>query len=369
MLFLYLPLANFMSFSIGIVGLPNVGKSTLFNALTKSKQADAQNYPFCTIDPNVGVVEVPDERLKKLSEVSKSKKVIPTAIEFVDIAGLVKGASEGEGLGNKFLSHIREVNAIAQVVRSFEDPNIVHVHNKVDPKSDTEVIGLELILADMQTVGSRLEKTKKQAKGAALKEKQKELDLLERVFKHLESGHPANKLEYNEDEKLILKDLRLLTMKPMLYVVNVEELSVAESVNAVEEGIKQIVVSAKLESELAALEENEAKEYLKSLNVEETGLDKLIKASYELLDLVTFFTSGEPETRAWTVKKGTKAPLAAGVIHTDFIKGFIKADVANWQDFVNNKGWSGIKENGKLRLEGKDYEVKDGDTIYFHVGV
>ena len=354
--------------SIGIVGLPNVGKSTLFNALTRSKQADAQNYPFCTIEPNIGVVEVPDERLQKLADVSKSKKIIPTAIEFYDIAGLVKGASEGEGLGNKFLSHIRETDAIVQVVRAFEGGNITHVHNKIDPKDDAEVINLELILADWQTVSNRLEKTKKNAKGSALKDAQKEINLLEKVYKQLEAGKPARLLEYNEDEMNILKDLHLLSMKPILYVVNTDELQIADfRLPNIENEASQINISAKLEAELAELSEEDAKEYMKELGMEQSGLDKLIKESYKLLDLVTFLTSGEPETRAWTVKKGTKGPQAAGVIHTDFIKGYIKADVCKWEDFVRFHGWSGIKESGKLRLEGKEYIVSDGDVIYFHV--
>ena len=359
----------FIMLSLGIVGLPNVGKSTLFNALTRSKQADAQNYPFCTIEPNVGVVEVPDERLAKLSEVSKSKKIIPTAIEFYDIAGLVKGASEGEGLGNKFLSHIRETDAIVQVVRAFVDSNVTHVHNKVDPKNDAEVINLELILADWQTVSKRLEKTKKNAKGSALKDAQKEIDLLEKIYKQLEAGKPARLLEYTEDEMKIVRDLHLLTMKPMLYVVNTDEAGSRkpEAVND-NELDNQIYVCAKLEAELADLSPEDAKEYMKELGMEQSGLDKLIIESYKLLDLVTFLTSGEPETRAWTVKRGTKGPQAAGVIHTDFIKGYIKADVCKWEDFVQFGGWSGIKESGKLRLEGKEYIVEDGDTVYFHIG-
>ncbi len=359
-----------MSFSIGIVGLPNVGKSTLFNALTRSKQADAANYPFCTIDPNVGVVEVPDMRLQKLSEVAKSKKIIPTAIEFVDIAGLVKGASEGEGLGNKFLSHIREVDAIAQVVRAFSDSNVIHVNNKVDPKNDSEIINLELALADLQTVSKRLDMAKKAAKGVVAKDKEAEINLLARIKTQLEAGKPARALEYSDDEKIILKELQLLTAKPMLYVVNTDEGAPLDSRlhgNDSEAGVTEIQVSAKLEAELADLSVEEAKEYLKTAGVTETGLDKLIVASYKLLDLVTFLTSGEPETRAWTVKNGVKAPEAAGVIHTDFIKGFIKADVCNWQDFVSAGGWSKIKETGKLRLEGKDYVVRDGDVIYFHI--
>jgi len=351
--------------SLGIVGLPNVGKSTLFNALTKSKQAEAQNYPFCTIEPNVGVVEVPDERLNKLADVSKSKKIIPTAIEFYDIAGLVKGASEGEGLGNKFLSHIRECDAIVQVVRNFEDGNITHVHGKIDPKDDSEVINLELIIADWQTVSKRLDKTKKSAKGVVAKEIKKELELLEKLDKHLETGKPARTLEYTDDEKEIVRDLHLLSMKPMLYVINIEEGGHTDI--QVEEGVPQIEISAKIEAELAELSDEDAKEYMKELDMDTSGLDKLITESYKLLNLVTFLTSGEPETRAWTVEENTKAPDAAGVIHTDFVKGFIKADVCKYEDFVECGGWNGVKEKGKIQLEGKEYIIKDGDTIYFHI--
>ncbi len=358
-----------MSFSIGIIGLPNVGKSTLFNALTRSKQADAQNYPFCTIDPNIGVVEVPDERLKMLADVSKSKKIIPTVIEFVDIAGLVQGASEGAGLGNKFLSHIREVDAIAQVVRTFTDSNVIHVNNKVDPKNDVAVINLELSLADLQTVGKRLENTKKSLKSGPEKKVLKQVELLERVYAQLEEGKPARTLDYSEEEKEIVKEMQLLTMKPMLYVINTDENPNISEQDIGEKGEEHIVVSAKLEAELAELSENDARDYLKELGMKETGLDKLIRASYKLLGLITFLTSGEPETRAWTIKQGTTAPEAAGVIHTDFIKGFIKADVCDWQDFVHHGGWGGIKTSGKLRLEGKDYVVRDGDTIYFHINV
>ncbi len=356
-----------MSLKIGIVGLPNVGKSTLFNALTKSKQAEAQNYPFCTIDPNVGVVEVPDERLQKLSEISKSKKIIPTVIEFVDIAGLVAGASEGAGLGNKFLSHIRECDAIAQVVRAFSDSNVIHVANRVNPQEDADVINLELSLADLQTVDKRLNNTKKAAKGAAAKDKEKEINVLTRVLENLQKGIPARNLEYDDDETLIMRDLQLLTMKPMLYVVNVDEGGSAEGLNLGGGKAMQIEVSAKLEAEFADLSEAESKEYLQQLGVKETGLEKLIVAGYKLLNLVTFLTSGEIETRAWTVRSGAKAPEAAGVIHTDFIKGFVKVDVVNWQDFVEHGGWNKIKETGKMRLEGKEYIVKDGDVVYFHI--
>ena len=353
-----------MSLSVGIVGLPNVGKSTLFNALTRSKQAQAQNYPFCTIDPNVGVVEVPDARLQNLAEVSKSQKTIPTVIEFVDIAGLVKGASEGDGLGNKFLSHIREVDAIVQVVRSFSDTNVIHVNNKVNPQEDADVINLELALADLQTVTKKLATVKRDAKGAAAKDFEKQLELFSRVEARLQAGKPARDLEYNEDETLWMKELQLLTIKPMLYVVNVDEGGKAIQID---EKTPQIEISAKLEAELADLSAEEAKDYLKELGLNEAGLDRLITASYKLLDLITFLTSGEPETRAWTVKRGAKAPEAAGVIHTDFVKGFVKADVVNWQDFVSAGGWSKIKETGKMRLEGKDYVVKDGDVCYFHI--
>ncbi len=356
-----------MSFSIGIVGLPNVGKSTLFNALTRSKQAQAQNYPFCTIDPNVGVVEVPDNRLAQLSKSSESKKIIPTVIEFVDIAGLVKGASEGQGLGNKFLSHIREVDAIAQVVRAFSDSNVIHVNNKVDPKDDADVINLELALADLQTVSKRLDNAKKAAKGVAAKDFAKQIELLEKVNAQLQQGKPARELEYDEEEMEIMRELQLLTMKPMLYVVNIDESQNNENKFVPPAGTEMIEISAKLEAELAELSVEEAAEYLQSLGMSQTGLDKLVTASYKLLELVTYFTSGEVETRAWTVKKNTKAPNAAGVIHTDFVKGFIKADVCDWKDFVEFGGWSGIKTSGKLRLEGKDYIVKDGDTVYFHI--
>lgn len=355
--------------SIGIVGLPNVGKSTLFNALTHSKQANAQNYPFCTIEPNVGIVEVPDIRLQKLAEIEKSQKVVPTAIQFIDIAGIVKGASVGEGLGNKFLSHIRECDAIAQVVRGFVNDDIIHVHNKVDPKDDAVVINLELILADLQTVTKRLENAHKKARGVIPKEVAKEIEVLERVKAALEAEKPARSLEYTEEDMVVMKELCLLTMKPMMYVVNVDEQAIVGKQNLViEEGVPHVYICAQTEAELSDLSAEDAKEYMQSLGMEQSGLDKIILAGYKLLDLITFLTAGEPEARAWTVKSGAKAPEAAGVIHTDFIKGFIKADVVSFQDFVELGGWSKVKGTAKIRLEGKEYIVQDGDVVYFHVG-
>ncbi len=356
-----------MSLKIGIVGLPNVGKSTLFNALTRSKQADAQNYPFCTIEPNVGIVQVPDERLEKLAAVSKSQKIIPTAIEFVDIAGIVKGASEGEGLGNKFLAHIRETDAIAHIVRAFNDSNIIHVQNRVDPKDDADIINLELILADLETASKRLDTVRRNAKGAAAKESAEQLAVMERLVKHLEASQPARSLDLTDEEKDLVRDLHLITMKPMMYVVNVDELGASNSDIILEPGVPHIYVCARMEAELADLSPTEAADYMKDLGITESGLDKIIKAGYKLLDLITFLTSGEPETRAWTVKRGAKGPEAAGVIHTDFVKGYVKAEVTTWQDFVEFNGWTGVKEKGKMRLEGKDYVVADGDTVYFHI--
>lgn len=354
--------------SIGIVGLPNVGKSTLFNALMKSKLAEAANYPFCTIEPNIGVVEVPDARLAPLATTSKSGKIIPTAIQFVDIAGIVKGASEGEGLGNKFLTHIREADAIVQVVRAFEDGNIIHVSGKVDPKDDSDVINLELALADLATVSKRLDKTKRDAKGAAAKGKEIEIAVLEKLNAQLEAGKATRELEFNDDEKLIVRDLHLLTMKPMMYVVNVEEAMVGKTDFSPIFGTTPYVeISAKIESEIAELNSEDAKMFMDDLGMKETGLDRLIVAGYKLLNLITYFTSGEQETRAWTVTRGTLGPDAAGVIHTDFVKGYIKADVASVADFVELGGWPGVKEKGKMQLVGKDYEVKDGDVCYFHI--
>lgn len=366
-----------MALCVGIVGLPNVGKSTLFNAITKAG-AEAANYPFCTIDPNVGVVEVPDERLKKLADIVNPQRILPTAFEFVDIAGLVKGASRGEGLGNKFLSHIREVNAIAHVVRCFEDSNITHVAGKVDPLSDIETINLELILADMETVERRMERARKGIKGGD-KKAQRELEVLERLKTAFESGKPARTVEMDEEERLLIRDLHLLTVKPVLYVANVSEDEAAnadknEHVRAVgkfaaEEGAEAVVISAKVESEIAELEGEDRDLFLQELGLQESGLDRLIKAAYKLLGLITYFTAGEKEVRAWTIRKGTKAPAAAGVIHSDFEKGFIRAEVVAYEDLVGAGSMNAAREKGLLRLEGKEYVVQDGDIMHFRFNV
>lgn len=360
-----------MSLSLGIVGLPNVGKSTLFNALTRSKLAPAENYPFCTIEPNIGIVEVPDDRLAQLSAISKSEKTVPAAIRFVDIAGLVKGASEGAGLGNKFLAHIREVDAIVQVVRAFTDTNIIHVNNKVDPADDASVINLELILADLETVTKRFDRAKKSARGVIPKETQLEIAILEKLLVCLGEGKRAATLVWGEEEAQVVKELQLLTTKPMMYVVNIDEPGAknrdSELLSTIPSDCPVVNVCARLEAELSELTPAEGKEYMTDLGMHESGLDQIIRAGYALLNLVTYFTSGEPETRAWTISKDMTAPLAAGVIHTDFIKGFVKADVTGWADFVSLGGWGGVRDKGKLRVEGKEYVVRDGDVCYFHI--
>jgi len=355
-----------MPLSLGIVGLPNVGKSTLFNALTRSKQANAQNYPFCTIEPNTGVVEVPDARLAPLADISKSKKIVPTIVEFVDIAGLVRGASKGEGLGNKFLAHIREVDAIVQVVRGFSDPNVTHVHSKVDPNEDIAVVETELALADLETAKKRLEGLHRQAKAGVDKKLTAQTLLLEEIIAGLEQGISVRDHEKHTEFKELFSDLHLMTAKPQMVVVNTDE--GAQSAPELNTKSPIICVSAKLEAELADLSEEEAGAYLKELGITETGLDKMIVAGYKLLNLITFLTSGEPETRAWTVPAGATAPQAAGVIHTDFEKTFIRAEVVNWKDFVAHRGWAGAKEKGLVRIEGKEYIMQDGDTCYFRVG-
>ena len=357
---------------LGIVGLPNVGKSTLFNAITKAG-AEAANYPFCTIEPNVGVVTVPDERLKVLHDMYNSRKTIYTTIEFYDIAGLVKGASKGEGLGNKFLGHIREVAAIVHVVRCFDDPNVVHVDGKVDPVSDIETINLELIMSDMEVLERRIQKTTKNLKGD--KSLQKELDLLNKVNDFLASGKSARAMELEDDEAEFVKSLDLLSYKPVIYAANVSEDDAAAEDNeyvqkvrdfAATEGSDVVVVCAKIEAEMSELEDDEKAMFLEEMGISESGLDKLVKASYRLLDLISFLTAGEPEVRAWTIKRGTKAPGAAGKIHTDFEKGFIRAETIAYDKLIECGGnLATAKEKGLIRSEGKDYIVKDGDVIHF----
>lgn len=357
---------------LGIVGLPNVGKSTLFNAITKAG-AEAANYPFCTIEPNIGVVTVPDERVTKLSEVYNSKKTIYTTIEFCDIAGLVKGASRGEGLGNKFLGHIREVEAIVHVVRCFEDENIVHVDGTIDPVNDIETINTELIIADTEVLERRIQKAAKQLK--ADKSIQKELDLLNRINDFLMTGQSARMMELDEEEAEYVKSLDLLSYKPVIYAANVSEDDAASETNeyvervrefAAKENSEVVVVCAKIESELSELDDEEKAMFLEELGIEESGLDKLIKSSYSLLNLISFITTGEDETRAWTIKRGTLAPQAAGRIHTDFEKGFIRSETIAYDKLMEAGGKLSVaKEHGWLRSEGKDYEVKDGDICHF----
>ena len=363
---------------LGIVGLPNVGKSTLFNSLTKAG-AESANYPFCTIDPNVGVVPVPDERLQKLASLYNSAKITPAVIEFVDIAGLVKGASKGEGLGNQFLSNIREVDAIVHVVRCFDDPNVVHVDGSVNPLRDIETIDLELIFSDMEILERRIAKTTKSAMGN--KALAKELEILKAMYAHLEEGKLARSYETeDEDELAFISSLNLLTWKPVIFAANVAEDDLADDAAgnayvqevrkfAAENGSEVFVICAQIEQEIAELDEDEKKMFLEDLGLKESGLDKLIAASYRLLGLISYLTSGETETRAWTIKVGTKAPQAAGKIHSDFERGFIKAEVVNYQDLLDCGTYTAAKEKGLVRMEGKEYVVKDGDVILFRFNV
>ncbi len=364
-----------MSLKCGIVGLPNVGKSTLFNALTKAGIA-AENYPFCTIEPNVGIVEVPDPRLEKLAAIAKPQKLIPAAVEFVDIAGLVAGASKGEGLGNQFLANIRETDAIAHVVRCFEDPNVIHVAGKVDPVSDIETIGTELALADLAAVDKQLSKNAKAAKAGNDKEAQRLVAVLEKVQAALDQGRPARSVALSREELVVIKPLFLLTMKPTLYVANVAEggfkdnpLLAQVEQHAQKEGAGVVAISAALEAQIADMSAEDKGVFLSDMGLEEAGLNRVIRAAYSLLGLQTYFTAGPKEVRAWTVPVGASAPQAAGVIHTDFERGFIRAEVVAYEDFVANKGEHGAREAGKLRVEGKDYVVRDGDVMHFRFNV
>ena len=361
-----------MGFKCGIVGLPNVGKSTLFNALTQTAAAQAANYPFCTIEPNVGEIAVPDPRLEKLAVLAKSAEVIPTRISFVDIAGLVRGASKGEGLGNQFLANIREVDAIIHVVRCFEDADVTHVEGKIDPIADIDIIETELMLADLESLEKRVDALEKKAKGND-KEAKETLGLVNRALVLLREGKPARLMERKPEEEKLFHTLGLLTSAPVLYACNVEEASAAAGnafsrkveARAKEEDAMSVVISAKIESEIAMLPPDERADYLAAVGLEETGLDRLVRTGYELLHLVTYFTAGPKETRAWTITDGTKAPQAAGVIHTDFEKGFIRAETIGYADYIANNGETGAKEAGKMRLEGKDYVVADGDVMLF----
>ncbi len=363
-----------MGLKIGIVGLPNVGKSTLFNSLTRSSAAAVANYPFCTIEPNIGVVAVPDKRIEEISTIVQPAKIIRTSIEFVDIAGLVKGASKGDGLGNQFLAHIRECDAIALAVRFFDDPTITHVHDRIDPKQDIEIISTELMLSDLQTVGKRLIHARNEAKGGD-KEKKEYLILLERLLETLKKGELANSVSFEKEEFEKIRDLHLLTQKPLLFIANVSEKEINSDqskwyrMTGIPEHYDIIPISAKLEAEVNELSEEEADEYLKELGVTERGLPHLIRTAYKTLNLETFFTAGPKEVRAWTIGKGTLAPQAAGIIHSDFEKGFIRAEVIAYEDFVESAGEAKAKEKGLLRVEGKDYVVKDGDIMHFRFHV
>ena len=364
-----------MSLKCGIVGLPNVGKSTLFNALTKAQIA-AENYPFCTIEPNVGIVEVPDPRLGRIAQIAKPQKVIPAVVEFVDIAGLVAGASKGEGLGNKFLANIRETDAIAHVVRCFEDPNVVHVSSRVDPVADIGTIDTELALADLESVTKQLQKYSKVAKTGGDKEAQRLVAELEKAEEALDQGRPARSVDWSREELAVLKPLFLLTMKPTMYVANVAERGFRDNpllarveAHAKGEGAPVVAICAALEAQIADMSDEDKRVFLADAGLEEPGLSRLARAAYALLGLQTYFTAGPKEVRAWTVPQGATAPQAAGVIHTDFERGFIRAEVAAYDDFVALGGEQGAKEAGKLRLEGKDYVVRDGDVMHFRFNV
>ncbi len=361
-----------MGFKLGIVGLPNVGKSTLFNALTQTAAAEAANYPFCTIEPNVGEVGVPDERLDTLAKIAGSAQIIPTRLTFVDIAGLVRGASKGEGLGNKFLSHIREVDAVAYVLRCFVDDDITHVENRIDPLSDADVVETELMLADMDSLEKRIGPIEKKAK-AGDKEAKALFTVMDKALIPLREGKPARVAVMTPEEMPAFRALQLLTSKPVVYVCNVEEASAAHGnafskkveERAKTEGAVVVIISAKIEAEFAGLPDEDRAEFLKEMGLDEPGLNRLIRAGYSLLDLVTYFTVGPKEARAWTITRGTKGPGAAGVIHTDFEKGFIRAETIAYDDYVANNGETGCKDAGKMRLEGKEYVVKDGDVMHF----
>ena len=366
----------YMSLTAGIVGLPNVGKSTLFNAITK-KSILMANYPFATIDPNVGVVIVPDERIDVLKDMYNPERVIPTTYEFTDIAGLVKGASNGEGLGNKFLSHIREVDAVVEVVRCFDDENIIHVDGSVDPIRDIEVINVELVLSDLEIVTSRINKIGKKAMTTKNKDDVKEIELLERIKEALESNIPVRKLGLDEEEKKLISSFNLITLKPIIYALNVEDNDINTGNNytklvqdyAKKEGSETAIICAKLESELSELDEEEKKLFLDDLGIKESGVERLINKTYDLLGLATFFTVGKDEVRAWTFKKGSKAPECAGIIHSDFEKGFIKAEVMSYNDLVNAGSELKVRELGKARIEGKEYIMQDGDICHFRFNV